>query len=40
MKYSPATISGLFLDNIDFEGIMFWYEAIVEINKPIEKKKK
>lgn len=40
MKYSPLEISGLFLDRRDYEGLLFWYDAIVEINKPIKKDKK
>lgn len=39
MKYEPRVISGLFLDAIDFEGLFYWYETIVEFNKPLDKKK-
>lgn len=39
MKYSPSVIAGLFLDNLDYEGLLYWYEVIVEANKPPEKKK-
>ncbi len=28
--WGPAVISGLFLDNTDYEGLIFWYEAIIE----------
>jgi len=33
MKYSPAIISGLFLDDVDFSGIIYWFNLINEINK-------
>lgn len=39
MKYSPCVIAGLFLDNADFNGLYYWYETIVEFNKPPDKKK-
>lgn len=38
MKYSPCVIAGLFLDNEDMFGLLYWFEAIKEINKPPDKK--
>jgi hypothetical protein len=40
MKFKPFDIGRLFLDRRDYEGLLFWYDAIVEINKPIKKDKK
>jgi len=40
MKYRATEIGSLFLDNLDFEGILYWYETILEINKPQEKQKR
>lgn len=40
MKYSPSIIAGLFLDKEGYDGLLFWYDAIAEMNKPPETKKK
>ena len=33
MKYSPPVISGLFLDNNDSDGLLFWYDFIIDLQK-------
>jgi hypothetical protein len=33
MKYSPPVISGLYCDNRDSEGVLFWYEFLISMNK-------
>jgi len=40
MKYSPVEIAGLYCDRLDFYGLFYWYDAIVEINKPPAQNKK
>jgi hypothetical protein len=37
MKWEPGIISRLFLDNRDYNGLFYWHDAIVEMNKEIEK---
>lgn len=39
MKYAPLVIGAFFLDGIDFEGILYWYELILEVSKNIENSK-
>lgn len=38
MKYGPCVIGELYLDNLNYTGLYFWYETIIEINKPPQKK--
>jgi len=33
MKYSPLVISGLYCDNKDYEGLLYWYDLIKQMNK-------
>ena len=33
-KWEPAILGGLFLDNIDINGLYYWYELIKEIHPP------
>ena len=34
----PEKIGSLFFDSIDYNGMMFWYEDIVAVNKELESK--
>lgn len=36
MKWLPNVLGGLFYDNIDYKGILFWYEEIKGIAEKIE----
>jgi hypothetical protein len=38
-KWSPAIVGDLFLDEIDFEGLVFWYKDTKEIEKALKPKK-
>lgn len=37
--WPPDTIGGLFCDNLDHEGLEFWYEDVKEVNKQLTAKK-
>jgi hypothetical protein len=37
-KWSPAIVGDLFLDEKDFEGLVFWYKDILKVNKELEAK--
>ncbi len=42
MKWSPQILSNLFIDDLDEQGLIFWYEAIkedIELAKKELKKK-
>jgi hypothetical protein len=32
-KWQPTVIGGLFLDDLDHNGVIFWYDHVVEVNK-------
>ena len=36
--WSPNDIDGLYLDNVDYSGLEFWYNDIVETHKEVKKK--
>jgi len=38
-KWTPSIISNLYVDNIDFEGLFFWYEDIEKVIKEMKNKK-
>lgn len=35
-KWTPETIGNLYLDDMDFLGLEYWYNDIVSMNKRIE----
>jgi len=37
MKWSPDIISGLFLDNVDYKGLLYYYNDIHKENVVMEK---
>ena len=37
-NWTPNVIDELFLDEIDYKGIMFWYFDLIEQKKKVEKK--
>lgn len=43
-KWPPNVIGGLFIDDEDYRGIMFWYndlaEVIEEVDQQVEEAKK
>lgn len=39
MKWKPCDLGKLFFDEKDYEGLIFWYDAVMQINKPQDKKK-
>jgi hypothetical protein len=36
--WSPNTIGDLFVDTVDYKGLEFWYNDIVETTKELETK--
>jgi len=38
-KWSPAIVGDLFLDNIDYGGLIFWYKDTKEIEAALKPKK-
>lgn len=37
--WPPHIVGGLFVDAVDYEGLEFWYEDCVEMNKKMEESK-
>ena len=37
--FTPDVIDGFFLDDIDYHGLLFWYEEAREIEKSMKPKK-
>jgi len=35
--WSPAHVGDLFIDQIDYLGLEFWYEDVIDMNKPRKK---
>lgn len=38
--FPPKVIDAFFLDEIDYRGLEFWYNDIVEVDKEIKSKQK
>lgn len=38
--WTPETINGLFLDEVDHFGLEYWYKDVVKVNKQLEQKYK
>jgi hypothetical protein len=36
--FSPATVGDFYLDEIDFNGLRFWYDDVLEIHEAMKKK--
>ena len=36
--FFPNVIGELYIDNQDFEGLEYWYDDVVEVNKQLETK--
>lgn len=36
-KWNPSQIKKLYCDDYDFQGLMFWYNEIIRINKEYKK---
>lgn len=34
--WPPEVIGGLFVDDEDYQGLIFWYDDILEMQKPIK----
>lgn len=39
-RWSPETVDNLYVDNIDYHGLEFWYNDVLEYQKEIEKSTK
>jgi len=39
-NWEPKTIGSLFIDNIDYLGLEFWYEDVLQTSKELEAKSK
>lgn len=39
-NWAPNIIEDLYLDNIDFKGLIFWYNDVQEMVKQLESKNK
>ena len=37
--WTPKTIGKMYCDDYDFEGLMYWYNEVVRINKESNKNK-
>lgn len=35
-EWPPSEIGGLFFDRIDYEGLLYWYDDAIEMNKEIK----
>lgn len=38
-KWNPETIKNLYVDDVDSDGLKYWYKDVLEVNKEITKKK-
>ena len=39
-KYTPKDIDELYLDEIDYHGLIFWYNDVLQIQKDLKTPKK
>jgi hypothetical protein len=37
-KWSPSVIDNLYVDSLDYQGLIFWYEDVNEVIKELKKK--
>ncbi len=37
-KWEPAAIGRLFWDNRDYEGLLYWYEYVLDYNRELKRK--
>jgi len=37
--FSPATVGDFYLDDQDYEGLEFWYNDVIEIQRQLKEKK-
>lgn len=38
LRWSPSEIDCLFLDNLDFKGLEYWYDNVVQYAKELKPK--
>lgn len=38
-SWPPEVISGLFVDNIDYNGIEYWSDEVIRVNEELKPKK-
>jgi hypothetical protein len=38
-KFSPTDVGNLYIDEIDYRGLVFWYNDCLKINKDLTAKK-
>jgi len=37
-KWPPTVIDNLFVDDVDYKGLIFWYNDVAQVQKEIKKK--
>jgi hypothetical protein len=38
-KWDHKTIDDMFIDDVDYRSIMYWYDDLVEVHKQLKKEK-
>lgn len=38
LHWPPSIIGGLFLDDEDYEGLIYWYNDVCKVNSELNKK--
>jgi hypothetical protein len=39
-NWTPKTISKMYCDDLDFQGLLYWYKEVEEIDKKVKNQKK